>query len=52
MQDCWKRNILLKPVTGGELRLANARYIPDLKKNLISTSQLDDEGYISIFGNS
>ena len=34
------------------MRLANVRYIADLIKNLISTSQLDDEGYVSIFGNS
>eukprot|EP00249_Psilotum_nudum_P006159 c19499_g1_i1 orf=449-709(+) len=32
--------------------LTGVRYVPNLKKNLISTGQLDDQGYHTVFGDS
>ena len=35
---------------GSQLMLSDVRYIPDIRQNLISTGQLDDDGYRTIFG--
>lgn len=35
---------------GTQLMLHNVRHVPEVKKNLISTGMLDDEGYVTSFG--
>lgn len=37
-------------VDGIQLMLHNVRHVPEVKKNLISTGMLDDEGYVTSFG--
>ena len=44
-------NITMKLPNGTQWTLNDARHIPDLKRNLISTSKLDKEGYVMTFGN-
>ena len=34
---------------GNQWLLKEVRHVPDLRKNLISTGQLESEGFISIF---
>ena len=35
---------------GSQLTLSDVRYILDIRQNLISTCQLDDDGYRTVFG--
>ncbi|VFQ78825.1 unnamed protein product [Cuscuta campestris] len=42
--------VVLETKTGMKLVLKNVRHAPDIRLNLISTSVLDDEGYMSTFG--
>ncbi|VFQ98154.1 unnamed protein product [Cuscuta campestris] len=42
--------VVLETKTGMKLVLKNVRHAPDICLNLISTSVLDDEGYVSTFG--
>ncbi|VFQ58709.1 unnamed protein product [Cuscuta campestris] len=42
--------VVLETRTGMKLVLKNVRHAPDIRLNLISTSVLDDEGYMSTFG--
>ncbi|VFQ81624.1 unnamed protein product [Cuscuta campestris] len=42
--------VVLETKTGMKLVLKNVRHAPDIRLNLISTSVLDDEGYVSTFG--
>ena len=42
----------MKLPNGTQWTLNEARHIPDLKRNLISTSRLDKEGYVMTFGNA
>ncbi|GKB99928.1 zf-CCHC domain-containing protein, partial [Tanacetum coccineum] len=44
------RNVVLKTYFGTSSTLKDVRYIPDLKRNLISVGQLDEEGYHVGFG--
>ncbi|VFQ97325.1 unnamed protein product [Cuscuta campestris] len=44
------RVVVLETKTGMKLVLKNVRHAPDIRLNLISTSVLDDEGYVSTFG--
>ena len=43
--------VCLKFDTGMELFLHDVKHVPDMRMNLISTGLLDDEGYVSRFGN-
>ncbi|KAG8368575.1 hypothetical protein BUALT_Bualt15G0059800 [Buddleja alternifolia] len=43
-------NINLETDTGCRLILRDVRHIPDIRLNIISTSKLDDDGYVSNFG--
>ena len=43
--------VCLKFDTGMELFLHDVKHVPDMRMNLISTGLLDDEGYVSSFGN-
>ncbi|KAG8370027.1 hypothetical protein BUALT_Bualt14G0075000 [Buddleja alternifolia] len=43
-------NINLETDTGCRLILRDVRHIPDIRLNIISTGQLDDDGYVSNFG--
>ncbi|VFQ72060.1 unnamed protein product [Cuscuta campestris] len=42
--------VVLETKAGMKLVLKNVRHAPDIRLNLISTSVLDDEGYMSTFG--
>ncbi|VFQ70711.1 unnamed protein product [Cuscuta campestris] len=42
--------VVLETKTGMKLVLKNVRHAPDIRLNLISTSVLDNEGYMSTFG--
>ncbi|VFQ74335.1 unnamed protein product [Cuscuta campestris] len=42
--------VVLETKTGMKLVLKNVRHAPDIRLNVISTSVLDDEGYVSTFG--
>ena len=46
-----KGDVQLKTANGTMWKLKNVRHIPDLKKNLISIDQLDDEGSVTTFVN-
>ena len=37
---------------GTHFMLHDVRHVPKLKKNLVSTGQLDDQGYYTVFGDS
>ncbi|KAG8364646.1 hypothetical protein BUALT_Bualt18G0019000 [Buddleja alternifolia] len=43
-------NINLETNTGCRLILRDVRHIPDIRLNIISTGKLDDDGYVSNFG--
>ncbi|KAG8367017.1 hypothetical protein BUALT_Bualt16G0028600 [Buddleja alternifolia] len=43
-------NINLETDTGCRLILRDVRYIPNIRLNIISTGKLDDDGYVSHFG--
>ncbi|KAG8369441.1 hypothetical protein BUALT_Bualt14G0014000 [Buddleja alternifolia] len=43
-------NINLETDTGCRLILRDVRHIPDIRHNIISTGKLDDDGYVSNFG--
>ncbi|KAG8387811.1 hypothetical protein BUALT_Bualt02G0059900 [Buddleja alternifolia] len=43
-------NINLETDTGCRLILRDVRHIPDIRLNIISTGKLDDDGYVSNFG--
>lgn len=43
-------NIILETDTGCRLTLRDVRHIPDIRLNIISTGKLDDDGYVSSFG--
>ncbi|KAG8387460.1 hypothetical protein BUALT_Bualt02G0023600 [Buddleja alternifolia] len=43
-------NINLETDTGCRLILRDVKHIPDIRLNIISTGKLDDEGYVSHFG--
>ncbi|KAG8367804.1 hypothetical protein BUALT_Bualt16G0110800 [Buddleja alternifolia] len=43
-------NINLETDTGCRLILRDVRHIPDIRLNIISTGKLDDDGYVSHFG--
>ncbi|KAG8383556.1 hypothetical protein BUALT_Bualt04G0025900 [Buddleja alternifolia] len=43
-------NINLETNTGCRLILRDVRHIPDIRLNIISTGKLDDDGYVSHFG--
>ena len=43
-------NIFLETNVGCRLVLKDVRHVPDIRLNLISTGLLDDDGYISSFG--
>ena len=45
-------NITMKLPNGTQWTLNEARHIPNLKRNLISISKLDKEGYVMTFGDS
>ncbi|VFQ61773.1 unnamed protein product [Cuscuta campestris] len=42
--------VVLETKTGMKLVLKNVRHAPDIRLNVISTSVLDDKGYVSTFG--
>jgi len=44
-------DVRLETSNGTRLVLNNAKHIPNIHLNLISTSKLDDEGYCSTFSN-
>ncbi|KAG8377494.1 hypothetical protein BUALT_Bualt08G0038700 [Buddleja alternifolia] len=44
------KNINLETDTGCRLILRDVRHIPDIRLNIISTGKLDDDGYVSNFG--
>jgi hypothetical protein len=43
------RNVQIKQKNGNRWLLKEVRHVPDLRKNRISTRQLESEGCISIF---
>ena len=45
-----KRDVCIKTSSGNQWILEDIRYIPGLKKNLISVGQLDSTGYATEFG--
>ncbi|CAM8956737.1 unnamed protein product [Rhodiola kirilowii] len=45
-----KGDVQIKAPNGSVLQLHDVRHIPDLKRNLLSVGQLDDEGYAVTFG--
>ncbi|PKA62504.1 Retrovirus-related Pol polyprotein from transposon TNT 1-94 [Apostasia shenzhenica] len=47
-----KGDVQIRTLNGSISRLHNVRYIPRLKRNLISIGQLDNNWYKIIFGNS
>ena len=44
-----KGEVQLKTINETVWKLKNVRYIPGLKRNLISIAQLDDEGFVTTF---
>ena len=45
------KGIVIVNILGGKrLALCETRHIPELKKNMISTSKLDQEGLVTTFG--
>ena len=47
-----KGYVCIKTTSGNQWTLEDVRYIPGLKKNLISVGQLDSTGYAAEFGKS
>ena len=47
-----KGDVCIKTPAENEWTLKDVRYIPSLKKNLISIGQLDSTGYATKFGKS
>ena len=47
-----KGDVCIKTPVGNEWTLKDVRYIPGLKRNLISIGQLDSTGYATKLGNS
>ena len=47
-----KRDVYIRTLAGNEWTLEDIKYIPDLKKNLISIGQLDSTGYAAEFRKS
>ncbi|PHT67560.1 hypothetical protein T459_27047 [Capsicum annuum] len=45
-----KGDVCIKTLAENQWTLENIRYVPDLKRNLISVSQLDSTGYVIEFG--
>ena len=45
-----KGKVWIKLNNGSEWLLKDVRHIPSMKRNLISTRQLGDSGYLSMFG--
>ena len=45
-----KGDVWIKTTSGNQWTLEDVRYIPGLKKNLISVGQLDSTGYAAEFG--
>ena len=45
-----KWDVCIKTTSGNQWTLEDVRYIPGLKKNLISVGQLDSTGYATEFG--
>jgi transposase InsO family protein len=45
-------DVTIQTSEGGKWKLQDVRYIPNLKKNLISVGQLDSAGYKTVFGES
>ena len=47
---CWGEGIMhIKAACNVTFELTGVRYVPDLKRNLISVGQLDDAGYAVLF---
>ena len=46
------RDVKLVFANGTHFMLHDVRHVPKLKKNLVSTGQLDDQGYYTMFGDS
>ena len=44
-----KRDVCIKTTSGNQWTLEDVRYIPGIKKNLISVGQLDSTGYAAEF---
>ena len=44
-------DLSLELVDGFVLKLSDVLYVPSLRRNLISVSHLDDDGYVCHFGN-
>ena len=47
-----KEDVCIKSLARNQWTLKNVRYIPSLKKNMISIGQLDNTGYATKFGKS
>ena len=45
-----KGDVCIKTTSGNQWTLEDVRYIPGIKKNLISVGQLDSAGYAAEFG--
>uniref|UniRef100_A0A803M738 CCHC-type domain-containing protein n=1 Tax=Chenopodium quinoa TaxID=63459 RepID=A0A803M738_CHEQI len=45
-----KGDVMIKTSSGSSWKLEDVRYIPKLRKNLISVGQLDSSGYRTMFG--
>ena len=45
-----KGDVCIKTTSGNQWTLKDVRYIPGIKKNLISVGQLDSTGYAAEFG--
>ena len=45
-----KGNVCIKTTSENQWTLEDVRYIPGIKKNLISVGQLDSTGYVAEFG--
>ena len=45
-----KGDVCIKTTSGNQWTLEDVRYIPGIKKNLISVGQLDSTGYAAEFG--
>ena len=43
-------DVCIKTTSGNQWTLEDVRYIPELKKNMISVGQLDSTGYAAEFG--
>ena len=45
-----KGDVCIKATSGNQWTLEDVRYIPGIKKNLISVGQFDNTGYAAVFG--